>query len=188
MKAPTLFRSTAALLAVSLGGGCAIIPTGPSAAVMPGAGKSLAEFQSDDGLCRQFAHQQVSGEAPKNAAAASAVTSAAVGTAVGAAAGAALGGGRGAAVGAGTGLLAGSVIGTGTGHVVGQTLQQRYDTAYQQCMVTRGDLVPGVPYYVSARHAPIPPPPPPPGYKGPPIANPGPPPGYGAAPPPPPRS
>jgi hypothetical protein len=38
--------------------GCAPIPTGPSAMVLPGQGKTLEQFQADDAVCRQWAGQQ----------------------------------------------------------------------------------------------------------------------------------
>lgn len=49
----------AALLAAS---GCAApLPTGPQVLVLPGKGKSLAAFQADDAVCRQFAVNTIGG-------------------------------------------------------------------------------------------------------------------------------
>ena len=62
--------------------GCATIPGGPSVMVLPGAGKSFEQFQTDDFVCRQWAAQQI-GITPGQAAAGSPAT----GTAVGAGAG-----------------------------------------------------------------------------------------------------
>jgi len=122
--------------------GCVTIPQGPGIGVMPGSGKTLAQFQSDDTLCRNFANQQVSGTTPNEAAAVSAGTSAVVGTALGAAAGAAFGGGHGAAIGAGSGLLAGSALGAGAAATSAGAVQSRYDLAYAQCMETQGNRLP----------------------------------------------
>ena len=73
-------------------GACAVAPpTGPSIAVMPASGKNLAEFQSDDMACRQYATQVSGGASPAAAAQQSQVNSAALGTVLGAAAGAAIG-------------------------------------------------------------------------------------------------
>ena len=38
---------------------CARTPTGPSVMVLAGAGKTLAEFQRDDGVCRETAAQEL---------------------------------------------------------------------------------------------------------------------------------
>jgi hypothetical protein len=122
--------------------GCASMPDGPSVMVLPGTGLPFDQFRGDDAVCRQYAFLQVGGKTPNQAAVDSGVASAAVGTAVGAAAGAALGGGSGAAIGAGTGLVAGSVVGTGAAERSGYGSQQRYDTAYIQCMYAKGHRVP----------------------------------------------
>jgi hypothetical protein len=37
---------------------CATAPTGPTVMVLPGAGKSFEQFQTDDGACREWASQQ----------------------------------------------------------------------------------------------------------------------------------
>jgi hypothetical protein len=169
-------------------GGCASIPSGPSLSALPGTGRSFDQFRVDDSGCRAYATSAIGGSSPAEAQAGSAVASAAVGTAVGAIAGGALGGSEGAAAGAGIGLLFGSVIGADAANASGYSLQQRYDSAYVQCMYAKGHKVPvsGVVRSSAPRTAarPATPPPgvryPPPGYAFPP-----PPPGY--APPPPPR-
>ncbi|MGZ5054718.1 MAG: glycine zipper family protein [Methylobacter sp.] len=135
----SLVFSTAAILAVT---GCVSLPTGPSAMVLPGTGLSFEQFRNDDMICQQFASSQVGGTTANQAAMNSGVTSAAVGTALGAAAGAAFGGGQGAAIGAGSGLLAGSLVGTGAASSSMYGVQQRYDTAYIQCMYAKGHQVP----------------------------------------------
>jgi hypothetical protein len=100
----------------------------------------------------------------------SAVGSAAVGTLVGAAAGALIGGGRsGAAVGAGTGLIVGSSYGASASGATWYELQRRYDTAYVQCMYSKGHQVPGVARrYSDGNYSSAPPPPPPAGTPPPP--------------------
>ena len=140
--APSIGLCGALLLA-----GCVVAPpTGPTVAVMPPRGKDLAEFQQDDGACRQYAMQQT-GIAPAEAAQSSAVGSAALGTVIGAAAGAAIGAaagnpGMGAAIGAGSGLLFGSAAGANASAVSGAAAQDRYDIAYVQCMASKGNSVP----------------------------------------------
>ncbi len=138
---------------------CAEIPPGPSVAVMPPPGKPFDLFVADDQLCRAYATQAIGGTNAQQAAAASAVTSAAVGTALGAAVGALAGGhnsvGTGAAVGAG----AGTAVGLGQPDYAGHSVQRRYDIAYQQCMYSRGNLLPG---QSAASYPAVPPPPPPP--------------------------
>ena len=144
-------------------GACATVPTGPAVMVLPGTGKNFDQFRFDDGVCRQFAYDQVAGVTPSRAADDSGVRSAAAGTLLGAAAGAAIDGSSGAAVGAGVGLLFGGLAGAGAAERSAYGAQYRYDVAYQQCMYAKGHRIP-----VSARftQAPSPanytPPPPPP--------------------------
>lgn len=142
--------------------GCASVPTGPDVAVMPGPGKPLSEFQREDARCRHFAEHSVS-EQPSHAAA----NKTAEGAAIGAAAGAGLGAvatnhGRGAAVGAVIGLITGTMVGASNGEYAQSTLQRRYDTAYEQCMYTYGNQVPGA-RVRAYRPPPAAYPPPPPG-------------------------
>jgi hypothetical protein len=117
---------------------------------LPAQGKSFDAFQADDASCRGFASQQTGGASAAQAANNSAVGSAVVGTALGAGLGAALGSvggavGAGAAIGGATGLLAGSAIGAGNAQAAGGNVQARYDTAYTQCMYSKGDTVQGAP-------------------------------------------
>ncbi len=177
----TVAASLASLLLVT---GCVQAPIGPTVAVMPGPNKPFDAFQADQGLCRQFADQEIGGGAQ---AAQTETNQALIGTGVGAllgaGAGALIGGGRGAAIGAGVGGLGGAAVGSSQANATGMTVQRRYNLAYEQCMYSRGNQVPG--YVQPARvNAPPPPPPPPAGYYPPP---PPPPPGYYPPPPPPPR-
>jgi hypothetical protein len=181
-------RCIGLLILVPLLGACATVPTGPSVMVLPGGGKSFEQFQGDDAMCRQWAYQQT-GTTPGQAAAESGITSAMVGTVLGAAAGAAIGAAAGnpalgAAAGAGGGLLFGSAGGVGASQYSAAQAQQRYDIAYQQCMYTKGNQIPGVmrgAYRRGPAGAPPPPPPPPP-----PASSPMPP-DMSPPPPPPPR-
>lgn len=123
-------------------GACTVLPTGPSAMVLPGTGMTMDRFRADDNECRQYAYMQVGGKTTQQAANESAVASAVVGTAIGAAAGAAIGGSQGAAVGAGTGLLIGGAAGSNTAMASGYGTQRQYDNAYIQCMYAKGHRVP----------------------------------------------
>jgi len=53
--AVTVLGAACALLTAA----CAHTPTGPSVMVLAGAGKTLDEFQRDDGVCRQTAAQEL---------------------------------------------------------------------------------------------------------------------------------
>ena len=56
-------HSRLALGGVLILAACAQTPMGPTIQVMPGPGKSFANFQSDQAVCRQFADQAVSDQA-----------------------------------------------------------------------------------------------------------------------------
>lgn len=176
-------------LALSLAA-CATVPTGPSVMVLPGSTKTFEQFQVDDAVCRQWAHQQTgttAGKASSNTTATGAVAGTAIGAAAGAAIGAAAGNpAAGAAIGAGTGLLGGTAIGAGQAQGAYHSVQQRYNMAFMQCMyakgnqipVARGSVAPGYssstppPPATAPRPSNVPPPPagnpppPPPGTKG----------------------
>jgi hypothetical protein len=169
-----IHRLSAVSLLVALGACATYAPTGPSAMVLPGTGKSFDQFRADDMECRQYASLQAGSQA--QAATDSTVKSAALGTAIGAGAGAAMGGRDSAGVGAGMGLIAGTLAGTGAGSASAREMQRRYDTGYQQCMYAKGHKIPGVsgrfssppayatqqPGYASPPAAATMPPPPPP--------------------------
>lgn len=177
------FRFASLAAAVLLLGACASVPSGPSAMVLPGSGKSFDQFRVDDMDCRQYASLQSGGSNPDQAATDSGVKSAAIGAGVGALAGAAMGGHRSAATGAAAGLIIGSVAGAGAASSSGQTLQQRYDNGYQQCMYAKGHQVPVYGRFDSPRRSAG-------AYMAPPAqpAAPPPPPSTSAIPPPPPGS
>ena len=156
--------------AVLLLAGCATTPTGPNVTVLPGPGKPFEVFQADDAVCRQWAQQQISGTNPSQTANQNMATGAAIGTAVGAAMGAAIGAATGnaaagAAIGGGTGLLGGTAMGSNAGASSEYTLQRRYDIAYQQCMYSKGNQIPGAAPVRRTYATPPPPPPPPQHYQ-----------------------
>lgn len=148
MKRAFPFVGLGAVLALSA---CAVAPPqGPSVMALPQQGKPFDAFQQDDAICRGYASQQTGGTSSAQAANNSAVGSAVLGTALGAGVGAALGSvggavGAGAAIGGATGLLAGSAIGAGNAQAAGGNVQARYDTAYTQCMYSKGDSVQSAP-------------------------------------------
>ncbi|HYL49036.1 MAG TPA: YMGG-like glycine zipper-containing protein [Stellaceae bacterium] len=153
------------LIALTALSACASHPVGPSVAVMPAPNKPFSVFEEDQAVCKNFADQQVAGAA--QGANNSALGAAAIGTVLGAGLGAAIGGGRGAAIGAASGAGAGTLYGTSQSNAANMTIQQRYDIAYQQCMYSRGNQVPGYqqapsPVSQPPGYAPPPPPPPPP--------------------------
>jgi hypothetical protein len=164
MKTKTILLILLPLMALV---GCATMPNGPTAQVVPGPGKTFEQFQADDAACRQWAGQQI-GQSPQQNANQDTVTGAAVGTGAGAILGALIGStsghaGTGAAVGAGSGLLVGTAVGANAGQASGMEAQRRYDIAYQQCMAAKGNHLPGMappPAAPVLESAPPPPPPP----------------------------
>src|SRR5476649_407676 len=135
---PTLKISAAVVLAALVLGGCATAPTGPSVMVYPGSGKSFDQFRADERDCRQYAYNEIGGDAAAQNVNNSAATSAVVGTAIGALAGAAIGGHNAAGVGAGVGLIAGSSAGANQDARCSYSMQRRYDMSYLQCMYSKG--------------------------------------------------
>ena len=73
------------------------MPTGPSVMVMPGPGKPFEIFVADDGLCRQWAQQQIGGVSPSETANQNLANGAILGTLLGAGVGAAIGAATGGA-------------------------------------------------------------------------------------------
>lgn len=151
-----------ALLAMSLLGGCAEMPTGPTVAVMPGPNKPFDVFMDDDALCRHWAAHSI-GQPGNDAAARQMLGSTVAGAVVGTLAGAALGGDHGAGAGAAMGTVVGASAGANQSAWVAANAQRAYDIAYQQCMYSRGNAVPGSGSMQSGRGAPaaVPMPPPP---------------------------
>lgn len=131
---------------------CVTVPAGPSLSALPGSKKSWDQYQADDASCRGYSASLVG--SPSDAAAQAGVGSAVAGTIIGAAIGGLIGGSDGAAVGAGMGLFTGSAVGVGNAQAAGSITQQRYDSAYYQCMYGLGNRVPAPAGYVSRTTAP----------------------------------
>jgi len=147
-------------------GGCATMPAGPSAMVLPEPGKPFEVFQSDDAVCRQWAMQQIQ-VPPNEIVNQNLAGGAAIGTIMGAGLGAAIGAASGnaasgAAIGAASGLVTGTAVASGPAYAAGGEAQRRYDNAYQQCMYAKGNRIPGL--AAAPKRARWIPPPPPPGY------------------------
>jgi uncharacterized protein YcfJ len=122
------------------------MPTGPSVMALPPQGKTFEAFQEDEYVCRAYAIQATGGANPTQAGQQAAVGSAVLGTALGAGVGAALGSlsgqaGAGAAVGGAAGLLMGSAVGANNAYAASAGAQNRYDSAYTQCMYSKGNAV-----------------------------------------------
>ena len=146
---------TALAAAFGLSGCVAPPPSGPTVLAIPGPNKTFAQFQAEDGACRNYAQTVIGPTSPSQAAAQSGVGSAAVGTVLGAAAGAAIGAAAGnpaagAAIGAGTGLVLGAGAGATNAAYSGAAVQRQYDFSYIQCMVANGDKVESYPTYSAA--------------------------------------
>jgi hypothetical protein len=163
------FAAAASLIVLA---GCATPPPGPTVGVMPAPNKPYNDFANDQAVCRQYADQQVGGQA--QSANNQAFGTAALGTLLGAGLGAAIGAaagspGIGAAIGAASGATVGTAAGASGSANANMSIQQRYDVAYADCMSARGNQVQG---YQG----------PPPGYGPPAPGYEPPPPGYGPPP------
>lgn len=136
--------------------GCAVTPGAPTVGVMPGPGKAFATFQADNASCKEFASEQVKGqaEASNQRAVGAALLTTVLGTGLGAATGGLAGdAGGGAAVGAAVGAGGGAVLGAGNSSADQAAIQQQYDNAFAQCMYSRGNQVPGFAPVVAAAPA-----------------------------------
>ena len=148
---------------------CVSAPQGPHVAVMPTPGKPLDLFAAEDQFCRGYAQRTLGPDTRSETAVGAAV----VGTLLGAAVGSATSGRRynNTGAGAATGLMMGAAIGAGNSAEEGRSAQQRYDIAYEQCMVSKNNqpsqrysrrYAPAVVTLPQAAPAPYYPPPPPP--------------------------
>jgi uncharacterized protein YcfJ len=133
-------NSLATLSVVLLLAACAETPMGPTVQVLPGPGKTFANFQSDQAICRQFADQAVRDQA--QGANLRGLGTAAITTVLGAGLGAAIGGGQGAAIGAASGALGGAGLGAMRSSNAQGSIQAQYDNAFVQCMFSLGNSVP----------------------------------------------
>ena len=123
-------------------------PDTPRVVVTPEPGKPPDLFAAEQDFCRSEAESGIE----SNAGNGSLLRSAVVGTVLGAAAGAVLSGRR--HDNTGVGALAGLVIGAANGasrqSAEDEYAQRRYDTAYEQCMLAKGNGTPRVVYRQAA--------------------------------------
>jgi uncharacterized protein YcfJ len=136
------------------------MPVAPTVAVMPGANKPFEVFVQDDQLCRGWAAHSV-GQPGYDAAAQQMVGSTVTGAVIGALIGAAVGDHHSAGVGAAMGTVIGGSAGANQSAAIGWNAQRSYDIAYQQCMYSKGNVLPQYRYGPSTYPAPPPAPPPP---------------------------
>lgn len=148
-------KTIAGLTLMALLSSCATPPIGPTVQVMPAPGKPFELFAQEEGACKAYAQGQIAGAVDQ--ANNSAVGAAMLGTVLGAGLGAAVGGGQGAGIGAASGAALGTGVGANGATNAQMTIQQRYDTAYSQCMYSKGDQVPGFEMAVPVAAAPPPP-------------------------------
>lgn len=145
MQSKSLFPNHCllALMATIVLSACVSAPTGPTIAIMPREGKSFEEFKKDDDECRAFAAKSV--QDGNTAALKEGAISTATGAAIGAAAGALYQGGSSKNVGTGAaiGMVGGAAVGAMGASSKETQAQTQYNTAYQQCMYTKGNQVPG---------------------------------------------
>jgi uncharacterized protein YcfJ len=151
---PLLFAG----IAVALLASCAQVPVGPTVAVMPSANKPFEVFVQDDQLCRGWAAHSI-GQPGNDLAAQQLVGSTVAGAAIGALAGAAVGGHGSAGAGAAAGTLVGATAGANQSAGTTWRSQRSYDIAYQQCMYSRGNVLPGSRYGSYPSYSASPPPP-----------------------------
>jgi uncharacterized protein YcfJ len=118
---------------------CASTPMGPTVRAMPSQGKPFENFQIDQNSCKQYAADQVRGQADE--ANSTGLLEGIGGTVLGAGLGAAIGGGQGAAIGAGAGALGGTAVGASTSSNQQRGIQKQYNDAYVQCMVAKGNQI-----------------------------------------------
>ena len=122
---------------------CASTPMGPTVRALPAQGKPFEQFRMEQATCKQYADEQVRGQAER--ANTTGLLEGLGGTVLGAGLGAAVGGGHGAAVGAAGGALAGTAVGASTSGHEQRGIQTQYNDAYVQCMVAKGNQVDGPP-------------------------------------------
>ena len=133
-----------ALTGVMVLSACVEMPMGSTVPVMPGPNKSLASFQSDQAMCRQFAQQAVADQV--QGANLRGLGTVALTTALGAGLGGAIGGGRGAGIGAAGGAIGGAGLGAArsSNSNTQMSIQAQFDNAFAACMYSLGNTVPGM--------------------------------------------
>lgn len=118
---------------------CATPPMGPMVRALPAKDKPFEQFQMEQASCKQYAFDEVRGQA--ESANTTGLIQGIATTALGAGLGAAIGGGHGAGIGAAAGAVAGTGIGATTSAQQQGGIQEQYDNAYIQCMVAKGNQV-----------------------------------------------
>ena len=136
MKLPVLIPFCSTILFLT---SCASTPMGPTVRVLPAQGKPFEVFQAEQASCKQYADDQVRGQADR--ANSTGVLEGVGGTILGAGLGAAIGGGRGAAIGAGAGAVGGTAVGASTSGREQRGIQEQYNNAFVQCMAAKGNQV-----------------------------------------------
>jgi hypothetical protein len=115
----------------------------PHVIIAPAPGKPPDLFEQEDEACRAKAEESSNSDAGTEKV----VESAAVGTVIGAAAGSLMGGrhDRGGLTGAGalTGLIVGAAAGANRNAAADAAAQRHYDRVYLQCMLAKGNQLPG---------------------------------------------
>jgi hypothetical protein len=142
-----LYLIIATMISLSLFWGCATAPFGPTVQVMPAPGKPFDMYQKEVQECKDWAFQQIGGQAAVDKANETAIAHGAIGTLLGSAAGALVGSASGhasggAAVGAGAGMVVGGASGANNAAMSTAQLQRLYNDAYEQCMYSKGNQVP----------------------------------------------
>jgi hypothetical protein len=130
------------LALATLVAGCATTPMGPTVGVLPGQDKSFDVFAKDQAFCKNFASQQVAGQA--DVANQQAVAGGVLSTLLGTALGGAIGNHTGAGIGAAGGATAGAAGGVASSQTAQGGIQLQYDNAFTQCMYAKGHQIPGV--------------------------------------------
>ncbi|WP_246495444.1 glycine zipper family protein [Ameyamaea chiangmaiensis] len=132
---------------------CAETPQGPMVPVVPAQGKAFAQFTQESTFCKYQATRAVNGQAARanGRAVLGALIPTALGAGLGAAVGSAYGGpwrgsyaGTGAGIGAGAGALVGGGMAAASSTRAQGGIQMQYDNTYAACMVTYGNVVPGM--------------------------------------------
>lgn len=120
-----------AVVAALIASGCSSVPMGdgPTVAVLPGGGKSMPEFNSDDIACRSIARARAHDGTPLPVAMGLGKTEVASSRVLPVVRGAT----------DSTGSVFGNAPAPDSAIV---TTQQRYDTAYVQCMYQKGHKIP----------------------------------------------
>ncbi len=115
--------ATGMILAGLFLAGCTQTPLSPTVQASPGPGKTFDAFQVDVGTCKQFAGEQTAGQATEVNQAASAAF-------------------FGTALAGGTSEDAQQAVASATNGQQ-EAIQQEYDSAYAQCMYSKGNMVAG---------------------------------------------